>query len=66
MDIKYPNIKVKLSGQDGNAFMIMGLVNRALTKAGVPKEIREEFQKEAMSGSYDNLLQTAVKWVDVS
>lgn len=65
MTPKYPNIVVELTGQDGNAFNVMGLVNRALREEGVPKEERDQFMREATSGDYDNLLQTAMKWVTV-
>ena len=66
MDVKYPKIKVKLSGQDGNAFAIIGRVQQALRRAKVPAESIAEFRNEAMSGDYDNVLCTAMKWVDVS
>jgi len=56
---------VKLTGQDGNAFMILGTVCNALKKAGYPKEKLEEYLKEAKSGDYDNLLCATMKWVDV-
>lgn len=65
MDVKYPDIKVRLSGEDGNAFAIIGRVRRALKKAKVPSTEIEAFSSEAMSGDYDHLLQTAMKWVDV-
>ena len=61
---KYPDIKVQLVGQDGNAFFILGRVNAALRKGGVSEEERKEFQKQATSGNYDNLLQTCMAWVD--
>lgn len=63
---KYPEIEVQLSGQDGNAFAIMGNVSGALRRAGVPKAEVDEYVKESTSGDYDNLLQTAMKWVVVS
>lgn len=63
--IKYPGIRVKLSGRDGNAFAIMGAVSRALRDAGVPKEEIDAYCSESMSGDYANLLATAAKWVDV-
>ena len=66
MDVKYPNVKVNLSDEDGNAFSIIARVRRALLKAGVRPDQIEEFCTEAMSGDYDHLLQTAMKWVDVS
>ena len=65
MSIKYPNITVKLVGRDGNAYVILGLVNEALRRAKVPAEERGNFQREATSGDYDNLLRTAMRWVNV-
>ena len=66
MEVKYPNVKVQLSEEDGNAFSIIGRVRRALLKGGVAPDQIEEYCKEAMSGDYDHLLQTTMKWVDVS
>jgi len=62
---KYPEIEVQLTGQDGNAFAIMGAVSTALRKGGVSKEEINEYTSESMSGDYDNLLATAVRWVSV-
>ncbi len=64
-ETKYPNIKVQLSGKDGNAFVIIGSVTRALRKNKVPAEEVSLFQKEATSGDYNDLLATCMKWVDV-
>lgn len=64
MATKYPKVKVKLVGQDGNAFAILGRVQSAMKKAGVPKEEMNVFLKEATSGDYDHLLQTCMAWVD--
>ena len=65
MRIKYPDIEVPLIGEDGNAFAIMGRVQRALKQNGVPKEEIEQYLKESQSGDYDNLLVTATRWVTV-
>jgi hypothetical protein len=62
---KYPEIEVQLTGQDGNAFAIMGAVSTALRKGGVSKEEINEYTSESMSGDYANLLATAVRWVSV-
>jgi hypothetical protein len=62
---KYPNIKVRLTGEDGNAFNIIGKVHEALKKNKVLKEDRNLFLKEAMSGDYNNLLQVCMRWVQV-
>jgi len=65
MDPKYPNVKVKLVGEDGNAFAIMGRVAHAMRKAGLTRDQINEYQKEAMSGNYDNLLVVTMNYVDI-
>ncbi len=65
MKIKYPNIKVKLVGEDGNAFRIIGTVKRALKAARVPEEEIRMFMDEAMASDYDNLVKTCLEWVNV-
>lgn len=60
------DVKVKLTGTDGNAFEIMGKVSGALRKAGASKEDVEAYMAESMSGDYNHLLATACKWVNVS
>ena len=64
--VKYPNINIQLTGGDGNAFMVIGKVAKAMRQAKIPKEEITSFQQEAMSGDYDHLLATAMKWVNVS
>lgn len=64
--IKYPEVEVKLVGEDGNAFAIMGRVMAALKSAGVSKEEIDEYYKQSTSGDYDNLLRTATEWVSVA
>lgn len=66
METKYPEVEVELVGQDGNAFAIMGAVSKALRRAGVEKSEIDEYMKESMSGDYDNLLRTAMRWVSVA
>lgn len=63
---KYSNIDVELVGCDGNAFAVMGKVTKALRSNKVPGEDIKEFQTECMSGDYNHLLQTCMKWVNVS
>ena len=66
-EIKMPkyDIKVQLTGENGNALSIMGRVSRALKKAGASKEDVKLFRDEARSGDYDKLLRTCMDWVDV-
>ncbi len=62
---KYQDIKVRLSGKDGNAFAILSKVTEAMRKKGIFESEREAFYAEATSGDYDHLLQTCMKWVSV-
>jgi hypothetical protein len=66
MDPKYPNVHVRLTGEDGNAFFIMGRVCGALRKAGVETSEIKAYQAESMAGDYDHLLRTAMAWVTTS
>lgn len=45
MDCKFPNVKVRLVGEDGNAFSIMGKVTGAMRKAGISKEVMNRTTK---------------------
>jgi len=56
---------LKLVGQDGNAFYILGSAQRAAKKAEWPKEKIDKFMAEAQSGNYDHLLQTCQEYFDV-
>ena len=62
---KYPDIKVQLTGQDGNAYAIMGAVKTALQRNDVSKEEIDKYLDESMSGDYNHLLRTACAWVEV-
>lgn len=62
---KYPQVKVKLVGEDGNAFAILGRVARAMRLAGLSEEQRKEFNDKATAGDYDHLLQTVMRYVTV-
>ncbi len=57
---------VKLIGQDGNAFSIMGRVKQALRRAGFDQEYIDQYLSEATSGDYDHLLVVSMKYVDVN
>ena len=55
--------KYTLVGVDGNAFAVMGYVQRALRESGM-RELQEEYTKEAMSGDYENLLCVSMDYID--
>ena len=65
MEPKHPEITVELTGQDGNAFFILGAVRKALQREGVAQAEIDLFMQEAKSGDYDHLLQTCMRWVSV-
>ena len=56
---------VKLTGQDGNAFFIMGRVKKALLNAEADKEYIDQYLGEATSGNYNHLLSVSMQYVDV-
>ena len=62
---KYPDIEVKLTGTDGNAFAILARVSQTMRRAGLPADEVNAFQQEAMAGDYDQLLATCMRWVEV-
>lgn len=55
--------KVKLVGEDGNAFAILGRVTKALRQAGQGDKVKEMTAK-ATAGDYDHLLATVLEYVD--
>ena len=55
--------KVRLVGEDGNAFAILGRVSKALRQAGQGDKVKEMTDK-ATSGDYDHLLTTVLEYVD--
>lgn len=56
---------LKIVGQDGNAFNILGRALKAGRKAGWTDDQVKQFQNESTSGNYDNLLQTCMKYFEV-
>ena len=55
---------VALVGLDGNAFAILGRVQRAMRQAGWSKTAIDSFMAEATAGDYDHLLQTVIAHCD--
>lgn len=62
--IKYPHVRVKLTGKDGNAFSILGICQRAAREANIPDGQIDAFMNEAKAGNYDHLLATCMRWFD--
>lgn len=59
--VKYPNINIPLVGEDGNAFSILGRVQRIMRRNGLGDQVAE-FHAEATSGDYGHLLRTVMAW----
>ena len=62
----YPQVEVQLSGEDGNAFSILGNCRKQARRAGLSDKQIDEFMNEAKSGDYDHLLQTAMKYFEIA
>ena len=56
---------VQLTGDDGNAFAILGRVKRGIIHSNHP-ELAEAFMQEAMAGDYDHLLCACMRYVTVN
>ena len=60
---KYAHLTAVIT--DGNAFMIMGAVQKVLRNAGVSKEVIDEYFNESTSGDYSHLLSVAASYVNL-
>ena len=58
--------QVRLTGTDGNVFIIIGKVSSALKKAGQYAQAREFTGKAFAAHSYDEVLQLCMQYADVS
>lgn len=63
---KFPHVPVSLSGEDGNAVVVITRIVRALRDAGVSQSDIEAFRNDAVSGDYDHLLDVARATVSVT
>lgn len=65
MDVtpKYHDAAVEAELIGENAFAIFAAVRKALEKAGAPAGEFDAYLNQAMSGNYDNVLQTTARLV---
>jgi hypothetical protein len=56
-------VTIDLAGPDGNAFMVMGLVKRAMVEAGATAADTAAYFSEATSGDYEHLLEVSRRTV---
>lgn len=62
----HPEVRVRLVGEDGNAFAILACCREAARRAGLPEEQIDAFTAEATSGDYNHLLATCVRWFEIA
>ena len=63
--VKHPAISVRLTGQDGNIFNLMGIVARALRTNGFGDEVDDFVSEVTSCKSYHEALAVMMSWVDV-
>jgi len=57
---------VKLIGEDGNVFNVIGRVSKTLKKYYGNKDVADEFRAKVLKAqSYDEVLQLVMEYVDV-
>ena len=65
MKAKYPDVTVRLVGEDGNVFSVIGRVARGLRRGG-HADAAVEFEELAFNAdSYDAVLRLAISYVEV-
>jgi hypothetical protein len=55
----------KLLGEEGNVFAIIGRVSATLKRAGLEEQANEFRDKAFNAGSYDEVIQLAMKYTEV-
>tara|TARA_B100000212_G_scaffold342229_1_gene328332 strand:+ start:232 stop:462 length:231 start_codon:yes stop_codon:yes gene_type:complete len=61
-EISNRKLEIDLSGEQGNAFYLIGLVDRLGKQLNIPKKVREDIKMTMMLGSYDDLIKTFDIW----
>ncbi len=55
-------IEIDLTGPDGNAFVLLGIVGDLGKKLGYDKKVISDIQNTMMLGNYDQLVETFDIW----
>lgn len=55
----------KLTHYDGNVFSIIGRIDKTLKRNGMIDEAHEFISRAMSAGSYDEVLQIAMEYVDI-
>lgn len=65
MQPKFPQVCVKLVGEDDNAFAILGKVQQAMRRAKIAKSGIDAYIEQAMQADYDHLPRLTMNTVTV-
>ena len=63
--IKMALFNATATPNDGNAYSVMGSVQKAMKSAGATKEELATYWEEATAGDYDNLIQVSMRYVEL-
>ena len=63
---RFPEIRVRLTGKNGNALVLISTVIRALRRQGIDSASIKELSRDATSGDDNHVLQTCMVWVSVT
>ena len=58
-------VVVKLIGEDGNVFNVIGRTQKALRRAGLEDEAKEFVDRAFKAGSYDKVLRLVMEYCEV-
>ena len=61
-ELESRKIEIDLTGPEGNAFYLLGLVDTLGKQLNIPLKIRSDIKQLMMTGSYDELLKTFDIW----
>lgn len=65
--IKYPDIKVQLTGLNGNIFNLLGAVTKAMRRAGIAHEEINKMRDQVLGCvAYQEAIDTLARWVEIS
>jgi hypothetical protein len=62
-EVRYPNVRVKLIGENRSALNILRSISSAMRKAGLSREQIKEFMETAMASEQDTLMMETMKFV---
>lgn len=60
------DIDVQLTGTDGNAFAILGTMQKAMRNAGIPAADINTFINDATAADYNHLIRTCGEYANIS